>query len=187
MRFVKVVILVSIFLFGGAILADADKTTGLKIGYVDMNEALISTKAGQKADQQLQSEFKKKQKELGAKEEDIKAMLQNLKKQAMVISDEVRAQKEKALYEEQLRFQKLVAESNVGIQKREMSLKEPILDKLRDVIDDIAKKEKYDMILQKADITILWAKREFDLTDRVVKTFDNMKKSSNKKKSSDKK
>ena len=175
MRFVKAITLVSVFLFGGAVLADADKTTGLKIGYVDMNKALMSTKAGQKADQQLQSEFKKKEKELGEKKEDIETMLQNLKKQAMVISDEVRAQKEKALYEEQLRFQKLVAESNVSIQKREMSLKEPILEKLRDVIDDVAKKEKYDMILQKADITILWAKREYDLTDRVVNIFDNMK------------
>ena len=95
----------------------------------------------------------------------------------MVISDEVRAQKERALYEEQLKFQKLVAESNVAIQKKEMSLTEPILEKLREVIDDIAEKEKYDMILQKADITILWAKPQFDLTDQVVKTFDSMKSS----------
>lgn len=181
MRCVKAMILVSVFLFGGVVLADANKAVGLKIGYVDMNKALISTKAGQKADQQLQSEYKKKQKELGAKEEDLKTMVQNLKKQAMVISDEVRAQKERALYEEQLKFQKLVAESNVAIQKKEMSLKEPILEKLREVIDDIAEKEKYDFILQKADITILWAKPQFDLTDQVVKTFDSMKKSSSKK------
>ena len=178
MRCVKAMILVSVFLFGGAVLADADKA--LKIGYVDMNKALVSTKAGQKADQQLQSEYKKKQKELGAKEEDLKTMVQNLKKQAMVISDEVRTQKERALYEEQLKFQKLVAESNVAIQKKEMSLKEPILEQLREVIDGLAKKEKYDMILQKADITILWAKPQFDLTDKVIKTFDNMKKSSKK-------
>ena len=181
MKFVKAIILVSVFLFGGIALADADKTTGLKLALVDMNKALISTKAGQEADKQLQSEFKKKEKELETKKKDIETMVQNLKKQAMVISDEVRAQKEKALYKEQLKFQKLVAESNVAIQKRELSLKEPILDKLSEVIEDIAKKEKYDMILQKADITILWAKPEYDLTDKVVKIFDNMKKDGSKK------
>ena len=181
MKHIKVIILASLFLFVGIALADADKTAGLKIGYVDISKALISTKAGQKADQQLKSDFKKKQTELGAKEEDIKTMVQNLKKQAMVISDEVRAQKERAVYEEQLKYQKLAAESNVAMQKKEMELTEPILEQLREVIDDIAKKEKYDMILQKADITILWAKPQFDLTDRVVKAFDSMKKGSKKK------
>ena len=186
MKYAKVMILASLFLFVEIALADADKTTGLKIGYVDMNKALMSTKAGQKADQQLQSDFKKKQKELGAKKEDIETMLQNLKKQAMVVSDEVRAQKEKALYEEQLKFQKLVAESNVAIQKREMELTEPILNQLREIIDDVAEKEKYDMILQKADITILWAKAQLDLTDKVVKIFDSKKKGGSKKKASKK-
>ena len=79
MRCVKAMILVSVFLFGGVVLADANKTVGLKIGYVDMKRALMSTKAGQKVDQQLQSEYKKKQKEIGAKEEDLKTMVQNFK------------------------------------------------------------------------------------------------------------
>ena len=192
MKLTKIIILtglLSVFLFGEVLVADNNKTNkkedatetlGIKLGYVDMSVAIRTTREGQSAEKQLEKEFQKKQKELEAKEGDLKTMVQNLKKQAMVISDEVRSQKEMVLQEEQLKFQKLLAESRLEMQTRERELTEPILEKLHTVIDRIAKREKYDMILQKADITILWSKPKFDLTDQVIKEFDDMKSSKKK-------
>ena len=171
-----------VFLLGGetSFADDAKSTASLKIGYVDMNKALGSTQAGKAADQQLKKEFQQKEKELKAKKGDLDAMMENLKKQSMVISSEVRSQKEKALYEEQLKFQKLVAESNLAIQKRERELTEPILEQLQDVIEETAKKENHDIILPGA--AILWAKPHFDLTDQVIRRFDEIKKAKGSKK-----
>ncbi len=190
MKLTKIIILtglLSVFLFAEVLVADqankkedATETLGIKLGYVDMSVAIRTTREGQSAEKQLEKEFQKKQKELEAKEGDLKTMVQNLKKQAMVISDEVRSQKEMVLQEEQLKFQKLLAESRLEMQTRERELTEPILKKLHTVIDRIAKREKYDMILQKADITILWSKPKFDLTDQVIKEFDGMKSSKKK-------
>lgn len=178
----KTVILTGLLLFGTSVFADADKAVGLKIGYVDMSSAIRSTQAGKDAEKKLEQEFKKKQEELGAKEGDLKTMLENLEKQANVISPEVRSQKERALQEEQLQYQKMVAESRLAIQQRERELTEPILEKMQKIIDEIAKEKKYDMILQKAEITILWAKPELDLTAEVIKRFDESKKKDDKSK-----
>lgn len=182
----KHIILISLFLFGANVFADAekaDKNVALKLGYVDINKAIRATKAGKDAEKQLEQEFQKRQKELGAKEGDLKTMAQNLEKQAMVISPEVRSQKERAFQEEQLKFQKMVAESRLAIQQRERDLTEPILDKMQQIVDEIAKERKFDMIFQKAEITILWAKPEWDLTDEVIRRFDASKgKKSDKKK-----
>ena len=190
MKLTKIIILtglLSVFLFAEVLVADqankkedATENLGIKLGYVDMSVAIRTTREGQSAEKQLEKEIQKKQKELEAKEGDLKTMVQNLKKQAMVISDEVRSQKEMVLQEEQLKYQKLLAESRLEMQTRERELTEPILEKLHTVIDRIAKREKYDMILQKADITILWSKPKFDLTDQVIKEFDDMKSSKKK-------
>ena len=171
----KAMIFLMSFLLGANVFADADKAVGPKLGYVDMNKAIRATKAGKDAEKKLEMEFEKRQKELGVKESDLKTMAQNLEKQAMVISPEVRSQKERAFQEEQLKFQKMVAESRLAIQQRERDLTEPILEKMQTIVDDIAKEKKYDMIFQKAEITVLWARPEWDLTDEVIRRFDASK------------
>lgn len=181
MRTVILMSILSVFSLGGEMaFADTKNNANSKIGYVDMNKALRSTQAGKAADEQLQKEYQQKQKELGDKKNDLETMMENLKKQSMVISSEVRSQKEKALYEEQLKFQKLVAESNLAIQKRERELTEPILEQLQEVIGEIAKKGNHEVILPKA--AILWAKPQFDLTDQVIQRFDEIKKAKGRKK-----
>ena len=57
-------------------------------------------------------------------------------------------------------------------QKRERDLTQPIVDKLRKIIGDIATKEDFTVILEKSEQSVMWAKKEIDLTERVVKEFD---------------
>ena len=143
-----------------------------KVGFIDMQKAIQSTKAGKDAKKKLEDEFKKKKKELEKKESQLKEMAQDLEKRAMALSEDVRAEKQREFREEQLRFQKLVAESQLNIQKRERELTKPIVDKMLKVIDDVAKKNKYDLVLQKTDMTVLWGKNSLDLTDEVIKEFN---------------
>jgi outer membrane protein len=147
----------------------------VKIGYVDMQKAIQSTSAGKKAKEQLEKEFKKRKKELAKKEADLKKMSEDLEKKAMVLSDDVRLKKQQSFQEEMLKYREMVGKSQAEIQKKERDLTLPIVKKLQGIIQEVAEKEGYTMILEKAEQSVLWAKSDVDLTDEVIKRFDKKK------------
>src|ERR1700733_4777337 len=148
------------------------EATPIKIGYVDMQKAIKATDTGKKAKKELEKEFNEKKKELTEKEKDLKKLSEDLEKKSMVLSDEVKQKKQMEFQEEMLKYRELVGKSQQAIQERERSLTQPILEKLRSIINDIGQKEGYTVILEKAENSVLWAPKNIDLTDRVVTTFD---------------
>src|SRR5690606_12044062 len=107
--------------------------------YVDMQKAIQSTKIGKKAKADLEKEFKKKKKDLQAKESDLKKMSEDLEKKGMVLSDEVRARKQREFQEEMIKYRELVGRSQLAIQEKERKLTEPILKKMKKLLDEIGK------------------------------------------------
>jgi outer membrane protein len=142
------------------------------MGYVDMQKAIQDTSTGKKAKSELETEFNKKKKELEKKEADLKKMNEDLEKKSMVLSDEIKAQRQQELQNEMMKYRELVGKSQVEIQKRERDLTLPIVEKLRGIIDGIAKKESYTVVLEKSEQSVLWADKQIDLTDRIVKEFE---------------
>jgi outer membrane protein len=162
-----------VFLLSGAVaMAEAES---VKIGYIDMQKAIQTTEAGKKAKKELESEFNAKKKELQEKEKDLKKLSEDLEKKSMVLSDEVKQKKQLEFQEEMIKYRDLVGKSQLAIQERERNLTQPILEKLRSIIGDIGEKEAYTVILEKAENSVLWAKKKIDLTDRVVGEFNKKK------------
>ncbi len=163
------IMIAAVLMFGLSATAASEP---MKIGFVDMQKAIQATKAGKSAKKSLEKEFKAKKKQLDKKQSDIQKMAKDLEKRAMVLSDEIRVEKQRELQTSQLKFQKEVAESQLEIQKRERELTKPIIDKLLKTLDKVAKKNGYDMVLQKNDMVLLWAKNSHDLTAEVIKEFE---------------
>lgn len=147
----------------------------MKMGFVDMQKAIQETAAGKKAKKDLEDEFNKKKKELEKKEADLKKMNDDLEKKSLVLTDEVKQKKAQELQQEMLKYREIVAKSQMEIQKKERDLTAPIVQKLRDIVDEIAKKEGFTMVLEKSEQSVLWAKKDLDLTDRVIKEADKKK------------
>jgi outer membrane protein len=147
-----------------------------KIGYVDADKALSLTKAGKTAKKNLEDTFKAKQKKLADYEKDLNKMKEDLEKKAMVLSDDVRASKQAELQKKFQEYQKLYMESQNSMQAKQREVMEPLYKKLREVIGEVAEKEKYAMILEKREQSVLWAAKDFDLTEKVVKAFEKKKK-----------
>lgn len=153
-------------------LVGAKANADVKIGYVDMQKAIQSTKAGQKAKKDLEAEFEKRKKTLQSKEADLKKMGEELEKKAMVLSEDVRAKKQKEFQTSMMEFQQNVQKNQKEIQEQERKLTEPILKKLQTVIEDMAKKDAYTVILEKRENGVLWAQKDLDITEEVVKNFE---------------
>lgn len=147
----------------------------VKIGYVDMQKAIQETAAGKKAKKELETEFNKKKKELESKEAAIKKMGEDFEKRSMAMNEEARQKKQTELRMEMGKYQELAGKSQLEIQKRERELTEPIVKKLRTILDEIAKKEDFTVILEKSENSVMWAKRELDVTNRLIQEFDKRK------------
>jgi outer membrane protein len=149
----------------------------VRIGTVDMQKALQTVEIGKKAKSQLEKEFNSKKKELQGEESSIKKMTEEFKKQSLVMSDEARGKKQAELQERILKFQELTARSQAEIQQKQQDLTQPIINKLRTIIADHAKKRNYTLILEKNENTVLYSQEKDDLTSEVISTFDKQNKS----------
>ena len=145
------------------------------VAFVDVQQAVQTTSAGKKAKSSLDAEFKKRKETLDKKKADIEKMGQDLEKKRSVLSEEVLGKKQMELQEEMMKFQKQVAENQLEIQKKEEELVGPILEKMKKVIEKVAKEKNVSMVVEKKGQNVLYATAEADLTDSVVKAFEKEK------------
>jgi outer membrane protein len=146
-----------------------------KVGIVDMQKAVQATASGKKAKENLDGEFKKRKEGLDKKKSDIDKMGSDLEKKKSVLSEEVFNKKQMELQEEMMKFQKVVAENQVEIQKKERELVEPILEKMRKVIAKVALEKGFNLIFERQGPNILFATADVDVTDDVIKSFEKEK------------
>lgn len=144
----------------------------IKLGFVDMQKAIQETAAGKKAKKELETEYNSKKKELEKQEADIKKMGEDFEKKSLVMAEDVRLKKQQEIQGQMRKYQELAAKSQMELQKREQENVQPIIKKLRSIIEEIAKKEDFTAILEKSEQSVMWAKKEIDLTERVIKEAD---------------
>ncbi|MBK9321455.1 MAG: OmpH family outer membrane protein [Bdellovibrionaceae bacterium] len=161
-------------LMSALVLAASMAHAEVKIGFVDMQKAIQSTAAGKKAKAELEGEFNKKKKELEKKEADLKKMGEDLERKKAVLSEEVLGKKQAEFQEEMLKYRDVVGKSQIEIQKKERDLTAPILDKMKKVIEKVAKDKGYSMILENSQM-VLFATADSDLTDDIIKAYEKEK------------
>ena len=145
----------------------------VKIGVVDMQRAIQGVESGKKAKAQLEKEFNARKAELQKEEAAIKKMGEEFRKQSLVLNDEARGKKQAELQERVMKFQELTARSQQEISHKEQELTLPIIEKIRSIIGELAKKKEYSVILEKNENTVLYSLDKDDLTDEVIKAFNS--------------
>lgn len=143
-----------------------------KIAVVDLQKALQSVDAGRSAKATLEKEFNEKKKNLQTEEEAIKKMTEDFKKQSLVLSDEAKARKQNEIQERMMKYRELFGRSQMDIQNRERQLTEPIINKLRGIVEELGSKQSYTIILEKNENNVLFSLPKDDLTEDVIKAYN---------------
>lgn len=143
-----------------------------KIGYADLRVALNESDAGKKAKIELESLIKTKQAVIDEKGKSIEKLKGELEKQTSVLSGEARKSKEEEIERLVRDYQRLVQDAQNDVKKKETELTGSILKELRDVVEKIGKDEGYSLIIENVEGIILYAKKDLDITDKVIKNFN---------------
>ena len=148
-----------------------------KLGYVDVQKAIEKSSIGKKAKDEMKKEADKRNKELEKKKSDVDKMREDIEKKRSVLAEEAFAKRAQELQEEMQKFNQTAAKAQGELQKKEAELLEPIVKKMKTVIEKIAKDKGFSMVIQSnqnAQI-VLYSSPESDLTDDVVKAVDKEK------------
>lgn len=155
-----------------ALLALATNAMALTIGTVNVQKALLAVKDGQKAQTQLQGIVKKEQEGLKKEEEKFTQAREAFEKQALVMNAQAKSKKEKELQEQFMKLQSRSMELQKEISKKENDLKQPILDRMKGLIEDLSKKADVDLTFEESTTPILFSKSSKDLTDDLIAAYD---------------
>lgn len=170
-----IVAITGLFILSAGMFSKAFAAETLKVGIVDLFRALNESEAGKKATTELEALIKSKQAALEEKGKKIESMKADLEKQAAVLSAEAKKAKEEEIERLIRDYQRLMSDSQAEVKKREGELTEAILKELRQLINTIAQEQGYSLILERAEGLILYADKSIDITDSLIKKYNDSK------------
>lgn len=146
-----------------------------KVGIVDLFRALNESESGQKAKAALEGLIKSKQSIIEEKGKKIESLRADLEKQAAILSPEAKKAKEEELERLIRDYQRIVSDSQAEIKKKEGELTEEILKDLRLTINSVAQEGGFILIIEKAEGLVLYSDKAIDITDKVIKKYNESK------------
>ena len=145
----------------------------IKIGYVDVQRVLNKSQAGLEHRRALQARADELKETIQKKQAELKALKESIEKQAVMLSEEAKREKEREYQKELKEFERLVKDSREELKQSEMERTTALLKRIEKVITTLGEKERYTLVLEKSESFILYAPKEVDITDRVIKAFDS--------------
>lgn len=163
----KVFMLVSVlFCFLSSLALAAD----VKIGIIDVQRIIRESKVVQEHRANLSREIEKKRKILAEREEAIKTMDDELKKEKM--TPQTRREKSQKLAKEVKELKRLREDFEEESREKEAELTVIVLNEISEIIRKIASDGKYTIILEKGQGGVVYATDKIDITSEVIKIYD---------------
>jgi outer membrane protein len=163
--------------------------SALKVGIVDLDRALKESTSGKQALAQLNQfrdkvvkEINEKKRQKDAKEGTLRNLQTELTSQSMVLSDSAKRDKEET-YRRQVRdLRKFIEDSNRFIEESERDLREreaeltsKMLRDLIEIIRAVGREESFTIIFERNDRVLLFVADAIDLTEKIIKRFDTVR------------
>jgi len=148
------------------------RAADLKIGYVNLQQAVTEVDEGKAARDTLKKEFDQKQKTLDDKQNELKRMKEDLDKQMVVMSDD--AKREKAMeFERKVNdMQQVYVQMQKDLQDREREMMKVIFDKMEAVIKDIAAAEGYGYVFEQQNAGLMVAPPAGNMTNELIRRYN---------------
>ena len=144
---------------------------GIKIAYIDTDRVMAVSTDTQEAQQTLMAERTKWETEINEMDMEIQALMTDYEQKKLVLTEQGKIEAETKITEltqdRQARVQELFGDQGTFMQKQN-ELLEPILTKLKAIIDRVSVEENYTVVLDAASGGILYAKSSLDITDKII-------------------
>ncbi|MFZ9407397.1 MAG: OmpH family outer membrane protein [Burkholderiaceae bacterium] len=140
-----------------------------RIGFVNTERILRESAVAKAAQQKLEQEFSRREKELQELAARVKAAGERRDRDAAVLSETERARRQREVGDLDREFQRRQREFREDLSQRRNEELAGVIERANRLIRQMAEQEKIDLILQEA----VYASPRIDLTDKVIRLLNN--------------
>jgi len=143
----------------------------MKIAYIDTDRIMSESKDTQEAQKTFANEQQNWQSQIADLDSQIKQLTDEYEAKKMVLTEEGKKEAEKKIEDlktqRQNQVQEIYGENGTAVQ-RNAELLQPIMAKLKTVIEKVAVENNYSLVLDASAGAILYAKPSLDITDMII-------------------
>jgi len=159
---------------GAALAAHAQAQVPTKIGILHAQEAILSTKEGQKAAGDLQAKFAPRKAELEKKQSEIVALQDQLKKGSATLSEDAKNKLVRDIDGKTTLLKRDSEDFDSDVQEEEGKLMQEVGAKVMKVVEKYATDNGYAVVIDVSNpqTDVLWRAASTDITADVISLYD---------------
>ena len=168
----KRAMIAAVLLFAATIVKPAQAAE--KIAIVNMQTALLSTKDGQKASQDLNAKITPKRKEFAARQNEITQLEDQLQKSGTLITDEKRQDLARSIDEKKRRLQRDTQDAEQDLQSEQQHMLQTLGQRMMAVINKYAQDNGYSLVIDvgNPNTPVVYAAAGVNITNQVAALYD---------------
>jgi len=143
-----------------------------KIGVVDFQRIFETSNAGKLAQSEINEHGKKMEADLKKKGAEIGELQKKLEREILVISKEVREERERELRIKTNDFKFLNKKYLRKFKEIEQKIVRRIKKDVLEIVEEIGKKEGYLIVFEKRDAGVLYSPSTIDITDKLIQKYN---------------
>ncbi len=140
----------------------------LKVGLVNSERILREAQLARTAEQRLEAEFAKRDKEMQDLATRLRTLAEKLEKESAVLSESERGRRQREVAELDRDLQRKQREFREDLNQRRNEEMAQIQERAQRIIRQIAEAEKFDLIVQEA----IYFSPRIDITERVIRALN---------------
>ena len=144
----------------------------MKIGVVDVDQAINATEEGKKVRDELERKAREAEAELKPMIDRYRSLAEEVEAKKFVLSEEALLQKRGEIANLEATIQSRQQELKTKLQNEQVLLVTPLQKRLKSTISAIGKEQGFTIILQRNAPFVMYSREALDITDLVVSRFN---------------
>jgi outer membrane protein len=171
-RSLGVALIIGAAVLGGSGVGAQAPPTAQRIGYIDLARVLARSSAGVAAREQLEREKAAMQKEMDGKRVELDKLRDELEKKGPLMAADARRDREEAMERKRRDATRLADDFQRELGRKEQVLAQKVMQDISGVIERVGKQKGYYLVLERGRAGVLYSAPEADLTDDILKAYD---------------
>jgi outer membrane protein len=153
----------------------AAQDEGIKIGIVDLSQAINATEEGKAAREEMNRKQRDAQQQVQPLVDQHKALEEEIKGKRYVLSDEALFAKQADLLELRNKIESKLKELEGQLKIDQGRLEAPLVSKLREIVQEVGKEQGFTIIVDRQTPGLVYSREALDITDTVTARFNKKK------------
>lgn len=152
----------------------AASTHPSKVGVIQIQSALVSTKDGQKAMQDFQASLEPRKRQLDKQAQDIRDLQDKLQRGGAAMADAAKADLDRTIQSKTKQYNRDMEDATSDADNEQRKLLDQLGQKMMKVIDSFAQANGYVVILDVSNpnTPVLYASNSVDITRQIIELYD---------------